>query len=86
MTSDDTHITAMNAFMQVSSLLQFYYSSKTPNIYGTDVYVDSSDLGSMIIMSAPVCDFNGSHLLAVFDVGILKSKVLNGTGLSLSGA
>lgn len=85
-TARDTPTTAMNAFTQVSSLLLFDDSNETPNIYGTDVYVDSSGLGSMITLSSPVYDFNGRRLVAVVGVDILLSEVLDRTGLSESDA
>lgn len=74
--------TAMKAFTQVSSLLQYDDGSETPNVFGTDVYHDIGGLGEMFTLSAPVYDFNGRRLVAVVGVDILISEVITRTGLS----
>lgn len=80
-TGDDDENTAMNAFIQVSSLLQFD-DREYPNVFGTGVYTDSSGLGLMVTLSAPVYDFQGRRLVSVIGVDILLSEILIRTGLS----
>lgn len=86
MTPDDRPIIAMNPFTKVPSLLQFEDNSRTPRIYCTDVYVDSSDLGSMLTIPALVYDYNYRQLLAIFKVVTILSDEVTRTRLSLSDA
>lgn len=71
----------MNAFTQVSSLLQFN-TKESPIILYMDMSSDGSGSGSIFTLFTPLQVFNGSRLIAIVGVDILLKKVVKHTEIS----